>query len=163
IVRVRDPYSTPPNEKGGSVTSEPRPRARRHLVRGALAALLALPVLLVGAPNAGAASSNALTVNAGEYVYKLSGKPKAGWVTVTFDNKGVEYHVMSVAALKKGVTAKQLVEAASSQGNDAFAKIAKGDGQVDGMPDIVAPGYKTSTIANLPAGHYGMICYVPAP
>jgi hypothetical protein len=145
------------------VISEPRTRARRIRARAALATLAVVPVLLLAAPHAGAASSNTMTVNAGEYTYKLSGSPKAGWVTFAFDNKGVEYHVMSVAALKKGVNAKQLVEAASSQDNDAFAKIARGDGQVSGTPEIVAPGYKSTTITNLPAGHYGMLCYVPAP
>jgi hypothetical protein len=145
------------------VTDEPRGRARRRRVRAALATLAVFPVLLLAAPHAGAASSNPLTVKAGEYTYKLSGSPKAGWVTITFDNVGVEYHVMSMAALKKGVTAKQLVAAASSQDNDAFAKIAKGDGQVGGVPDVLAPGFKSTTITNLPAGHYGMLCYIAAP
>ena len=139
------------------------PRVGSMRARAAMAALAVLPVLVVAAPHAGAASSNTMTVQAGEYTYKLSGKPKAGWVTINFDNKGVEYHVMAVAALKKGVTAKQLVAAASSQQGDAFAKIARGDGQVGGVPDILAPGLKSTTITNLPAGHYGMLCYVPAP
>jgi len=143
--------------------SESRTRARRNRARRAVAALAALPVILLAAPHAGAASSNTMTVKAGEYVYQLSGSPKAGWVTINFNNAGVEYHVMALAALKKGVTAKQLVAAASSQDNAAFAKIAKGDGMVGSTPDVLAPGYKSTTITNLAAGHYGMLCYVPAP
>lgn len=140
-----------------------RPRARRNRARAALAALAAVPVLLLAAPHAGAAGSNSTTVTAGEYTYKLSGSPKAGWVTINFDNKGVEYHMMAMVALKKGVTAKKLVAAASSQDNAAFAKIAKGDGQVSSTPDVLAPGNKSTVVTNLAAGHYGMLCYVVAP
>jgi hypothetical protein len=127
-----------------------------------LAVLVVLPAFFLAASRAGAATSNAMTVKAGEYVYQLSGKPKAGWVTINFDNAGVEYHEMMVVALKKGVTAKQLVTAASSGTAAPFAGIAKGTGQVGGTPDILAPGNKSTTITNLPAGHYGMLCYVAA-
>jgi len=144
------------------VTNGSSRRAHRHRARVALAVLAALPVLLLAAPRAGAANSNAMTVKAGEYVYQLSGKPKAGWVTFNFDNSGVEYHEMVVVALKKGVTAKQLVAAKSSQDQAAFANIAKGNGEVGGTPDILAPGRKSTTITNLPAGHYGMLCFVAA-
>jgi hypothetical protein len=144
------------------VTSEPRPRARR-IRRAALAALAAVPVLLLSTAHATAASSNTMTVQAGEYVYKLSGSPKAGWVTINFDNKGVEHHMMAVVAIKKGVTAKQLVAAAASQTDAAFAKVAKGDGQVGSIPDVLSPGYATTVVTKLAAGHYGVLCFVPAP
>jgi hypothetical protein len=115
---------------------------------------------------AGAAGSNSLTVTAGEYVYKLSGSPKAGWTQVNFDNAGVENHMMAVYALKPGVTAKQLKAAALSQDQIALGKITapKADPNgVSGLPDRLGPGQKTTTITALPAGHYGMLCFVPAP
>src|SRR5438093_2248901 len=101
------------HSRGGRkpLTTEPR-RALGTGIRAALAALLAVPALLVAVPPAAAASSNTLTVKAGEYTYKLSGSPKAGWTQVTFDNVGVEYHMMAVFPLKKGVTKKQLQAAA---------------------------------------------------
>ena len=80
-------------------------------MRVAFAALLALPALFAAAPPAAAASSNTLTVKAGEYTYKLSGSPKAGWVTINFVNAGVEYHVMAVAMLKKGVEPRDVLRA----------------------------------------------------
>jgi hypothetical protein len=145
------------------VIPEERSRAGRRRVRPrALAALAALPVLVLVAPQAGAASSNTMRVKAGEYTYKLSGSPKAGWVTIDFDNVGIEHHMMAVVALKKGVTAKQLGAAAASQTDAAFAEVAKGDGQVGSTPDLLSPGYATTTVTKLAAGHYGVLCFVPA-
>jgi hypothetical protein len=156
---VRRTVATGP--KGGILTIT---RRRRRSFVAAAATLLVVPALLaVSAPAAGAGSSNSLTVKAGEYTYKLSGKPQAGWVTVNFDNTGIEDHMMAVVKLKKGVTAKQLKAAALSEDESAFAKIAQGDGQVYGTPELLSPGQETTTITKLAGGHYGVLCFVPAP
>jgi len=130
-------------------------------------ALLIVPTTIgTAASSAGAAGSNTLTVKAGEYVYKLSGSPKAGWIQVNFDNAGVENHMMAVFELKPGVTAKQLKTAALSQDQSALGKIAAPNADpngVSGLPDLIGPGQKTTTLTELPAGHYGMLCFVPAP
>ena len=85
---------------------------------------------------------------------------------INFDNAGVENHMMAVFPLKPGVTAKQLKTAALSQDQSAFEKIAAPSADpngVSGLPDLLGPGQKTTTITELPAGHYGMLCFVPAP
>ena len=129
-----------------------------------VATIAASAGLLVGvAPGAGAASSNTLTITAGEYAYSLKGSPQPGWVNIQFKNGGVENHMMAVVALKKGVTAAQLKKAAITQDDAAFAKIAQGDGDVPGTPDLLGPGQETATITELKAGHYGIMCFVPAP
>jgi hypothetical protein len=115
------------------------------------------------APVAEAAGSNTLTITAGEYAYKLSGKPQPGWITMQFKNAGVEYHMVAVVALKKGVTAAQLKKAALSDDDAAFGKIAQGDGSVAGTPGLLGPNQQTTTITQLKAGHYGLMCFVPAP
>jgi hypothetical protein len=117
----------------------------------------------VGAAPAGAAGSNSLNVKASEYTYKLSGSPKAGWTQINFDNVGVEYHVFSLIKLKKGVTTKQLKSAATSQDNAAFEAIADGDGNAGPQTGLLGPGEKTSVMTKLAAGHYGALCFVPAP
>jgi len=132
-----------------------------------VATVIGSTALLVGiAPGAGAASSNTLTVTAGEYAYSLKGSPQTGWVTVQFKNGGVENHMMAVVKLKKGVTAAQLKKVAVAQDDAAFAKIADtsggGDGSVSGMPNVLSPGNSTATITQLKAGHYGIMCFVPA-
>jgi hypothetical protein len=139
-------------------------RARRFGVASIVAGLVAAASLfVVGAPTAQAASTNTLTVTAGEYAYRLSGKPQPGWVTIQFKNGGVEYHMMAVVLLKKGVTAAQLKKAAIAQDDASFAKIAQGDGQVSGVPELLGPNQTTTTITQLKAGHYGLMCFVPAP
>ncbi len=117
----------------------------------------------VSAAPAGAAGSNSLNVKAGEYTYKLSGSPKAGWTQINFENAGVEYHVFSLIKLKKGVTTKQLKSAATSQDNAAFEAIADGDGTAGPQTGLLGPGEKTSVITKLAAGHYGALCFVPTP
>jgi hypothetical protein len=101
-------------------------------------------------------------VKAGEYTYKLSGSPKAGWTQINFQNDGNEYHMMAVFSLKKGVTVAQIKTAAASQDQSAFDPIA-GKGQVFGAPDLLSPHEKTTVITKLAAGHYGILCFVPAP
>jgi hypothetical protein len=138
----------------------------KHRV-ASLAATLAMCLTAVGvsaavAPSAGAASSNTLTVTAGEYTYKLSGTPKAGWTQINFQNDGVEYHMMAVSSLKKGVTLAQIKKAVASQDQSAFAPLA-GKGQVSGAPTLLGPGAKTSVITKLPAGHYVLLCFIAAP
>jgi hypothetical protein len=139
-------------------------RSRVARLWAALAALVVVPATLaVSTSGAGAAGSNSLTVKAGEYTYQLKGSPKAGWTEITFDNAGVEDHMMAVVELKKGVTAAQLKKAIMSDDDAAFGKIAASDEPVSGIPGLVGPGQKTTTYTELPAGHYGIMCFVPAP
>lgn len=140
------------------------PRARRLGIASIVVAIAAATTFLVGVvPSADAASSNTLTITAGEYAYKLSGKPQSGWVTMQFKNAGVEYHMVAVVALKKGVTAAQLKKAALSQDDAAFGKVAQGDGSVYGTPSVLGPNQQTTTITQMKAGHYGLMCFIPAP
>jgi hypothetical protein len=128
-------------------------------------ALGAATAALVGASAApaGAAGSNSLNVKAGEYTYRLSGSPKAGWVQINFDNAGVEYHVFSLVKLKSGVTTKQFKNAALSDDDAAFEAIVEGDGTVGPQTGLLSPGENTSVITKLAAGRYGAICQIPTP
>lgn len=141
-------------------------RARAVRLWAGMVALVVSATVGLAASSAGAAGSNTLSVKAGEYVYQLKGSPKSGWTQIDFDNAGVEDHMMAVVQLKPGVTVKQLKAAALSQDQNAFEKIAAPNADpngVSGVPDLLGPGQKTSTISQLPAGHYGILCFVPAP
>jgi hypothetical protein len=112
-----------------------------------------------------AAGSNSLTVKASEYTYQFKGHPKSGWTEIDFQNTGVENHMMDVIQLQPGVTAKQLKAAALSDDDSAFAKIAAPGATQDGVPgvpDLLSPKQRTSTMTQLPAGHYGVLCFLPA-
>jgi hypothetical protein len=47
--------------------------------------------------------------------------------------------------------------------DSAFSKVAADNGQNYPVPDVVAPGHKSTTITKLAGGHYGVLCFVPAP
>jgi hypothetical protein len=116
----------------------------------------------VGSPADAADSSNTMKILAGEYTYKFSGAPQPGWVEIEFDNAGVEYHMVAVVKLKSGVTTKQLKAAALSESDAAFEKIADPkNADVSGMPELLAPGQVSTTISEMKAGHYGVLCFVP--
>jgi len=129
-----------------------------------LTALLVVPATIGAAvSSAGATGSNKLTVTAGEYTYKFSGAPKPGNMEVAFKNAGVEYHMMGLVHLKPNVTVKQLKTALLSNDPAAGKDLTVGEGNVANTPNFLAPDQSTTTIANLPAGHYGVFCFVPAP
>jgi hypothetical protein len=143
-------------------------RARVARTFAAPVALVTTVVVAVGMAmtGAGAAGSNSLRVKAGEYTYQFKGHPKAGWTEIDFENAGVENHMMDVIALKPGVTAKQLEKAALSDDQSAFQKIAAPgatENGVSGVPDLLSPKQHTATMTKLPAGHYGVLCFLPAP
>jgi len=132
----------------------------------ALAALVVVPATLaVSTSSAGAAGSNTLTVKAGEYTYQLKGSPKAGWTEITFENSGVEDHMLAMFKLKKGTTNAQLKKAVLSNDQSALEKIAApgGDPTVFGTPAPLSPKASTTTTTKLAAGTYGMVCFFPAP
>jgi hypothetical protein len=140
-----------------------QPHRFRARFAALLATLLVVPALLLAAaPPAGAASSNTLTVKAGEYTYQVSGSPKSGWTQINFQNDGTEYHMLVIASLKPGVTLKQVKAAVTSEDQSAFDPLA-GKGQVVSTPTLLGPGEQTTVIAKLPAGHYALMCFIPAP
>ena len=141
-------------------------RSRVARLWAALAALVVIPATLaVSTSAASAAGSNTLTVKAGEYTYVLKGSPKAGLTQINFDNAGVEDHMMVGFHLKKGTTPAAFKKALLAQDDASFKKIAApgGDPTVNGLPGVIGPGQKTTTLTDLAAGTYGIACFVPAP
>jgi hypothetical protein len=141
-------------------------RSRAARLWATLAALVVVSgTFAVSTGAAVAGGSNALTVNAGEYTYKLKGSPKAGWTQITFENLGVEDHMMAVFKLKKGTTQAQLKKAIKSSDESALEKLfaSGGDPTVSGTPGVVGPGQTTTTMTQMPAGTYGILCFIPDP
>ncbi len=85
----------------------------------------------------------------------MKGSPKAGWTQINFDNAGVENHMMVVFKLKKGTTPAQFKKALLSQDQSAFKKIAPRAATrvCSGMPALIGPGQKTTTLTNLSRRH----------
>jgi hypothetical protein len=145
-------------------THTQRSRAARFWAALVALAVLVPATLAVATTSAGAAGSNTLTIKAGEYTYILKGKPKAGWTEITFDNAGVEDHMVAMFKLKKGTTNAQLKKAVLSEDDSAFEAIVApgGDPTVQGTPNLLTGGKKTTTYTQLPAGTYGIACFIPA-
>jgi hypothetical protein len=141
---------------------------RSRVVRlwAALAAFVVIPATLaVSTAGAGAASSNTLTVKAGEHTYVLKGSPKAGWTEINFQNAGVEDHMLAMFKVKKGTTNAQLKKAVLSDDDAEFEKIATpgGDPFVRGTPALLSSKQATTTLTKLGAGTYGIVCFLSAP
>ena len=119
---------------------------------------------LLAAPAAAKTAGNTLEIQASEYAYTVKGSPHAGWVTIKFDNLGQEYHMLAIFQVKPNVTAKQLKAAALANDNSAFNKLAQGDpNRSFGTPDLIGPDEATQTVSQLPAGRFGVLCFIPAP
>ncbi len=141
-------------------------RSRVARLWAALAAIVVIPATLaVSTSGAGAAGSNTLTVKAGEYTYVLKGSPKAGWTKITFEDAGVEDHMMAMFKLKPGTTAAKLKTALFSSDQNALQKITApgGDPTVYGTPSLLSSKASTTTMTKLAAGTYGIVCFFPAP
>jgi len=152
--------------QGENIVRNHTRRSRTARLWAALAALVVVPATLaVSTGTAVAAGSNTLTVKAGEYTYVLKGSPKAGWTEITFENAGVEDHMLAMFKLKKGTTAAALKKAVTSQSDAAFKAIAApgGDPTVSGGPNLLTSKQKTTTLTQLPAGTYGIACFITAP
>jgi len=77
----------------------------------------------------------------------------------------VEDHMMAMFKLKKGTTPAQLKTAVTSNDQAAFEKIAApgGDPTVSGSPNLLTSKQSTTTFTQLPAGTYGIACFISAP
>jgi len=126
--------------------------------------LMALGVVgTAAAPSATAAASNSVTITGSEYKYKVSGSPKSGWTEFTFKDAGSEFHMLLAIPLKPGVTLKQVKKAAASEDPEsAFAPLS-GNGSTAGIPFLVGPKSSSTTISQLDAGRYALICFFSAP
>lgn len=142
------------------------PSIRRARAFAVLVLVTAACVTTLGMRPGGAASANALNITAGEYVYQLKGAPKPGLVTMNFTNAGTEYHMLAIAAVKAGTTAKQLKAALLSDDQtaaDALIDTSIGDGGfVGGAPTLLGPKQKTTTTTALEPATYAMMCFLPA-
>jgi hypothetical protein len=108
-------------------------------------------------------ASNAVTITGSEYKYKVSGSPKSGWTEVTFKNDGSEFHMLLAVPLKAGVTLQQVKNAAAKGDPQAAFQDLGGTGSTAGIPFVVGPKSTSTTISQLDAGRYALLCFFPAP
>lgn len=110
----------------------------------------------------GASTANAITIDAFEMGFKVSGTLRPGTATITLKNTGAVAHMMATMRVKDGVTLDQ-VKQAMQEGEDALAPLGA-DADADavyGTPALVGAGQSATTTAlNLKAGNYVILCFV---
>ena len=123
-----------------------------------------------GAATTGGGSSGAtgLTVKATEYNFDVSGTAAGGFNSVTFENDGKEPHILVAIKLQPGKTVADALPLLEQEGEpDPAAAAAVFDGDPNtafyGTPGLLAPGGSETTIADLPAGSYAFVCFLPSP
>jgi plastocyanin len=109
----------------------------------------------------GAPITNAITISTPGMLYDVQGQLRPGVAAITLANTSDQTHMMAMARLKAGVTAAQLT-AALGQSEEEAGKLIDGDPEASyGSPAPVGPRESvTVTIESLPAGTYGIICFL---
>lgn len=112
-------------------------------------------------PVEAAVEANAVTVGAEEFAFNVDAADFApGTNEITFTNSGTQVHHLQLVALESGTTVEDLLTGLEAfeagEGFPAFAAFAGGVGQI-------APGGSASTVAELNAGTYALLCFVPDP
>jgi hypothetical protein len=104
----------------------------------------------------------AVSVDAIDYGYSVSGTATAGVTKITFTNKGQDFHMMGVARLKDGKTVQDFLAALKTDDEaDDAAVQADPDETVDGLPSVLTPGASSTTYATLQTGTYALVCFFP--
>lgn len=120
-----------------------------------------------GSGSAGSVSpaSNQLRVEADDTAtamsYRVQGQPHPGRVTITFVNEGEVAHEMALSLTKPGVTLDQLTAALAKGEDEAKKLLIDPDAEIAG-PGILGPGLTETTTVDLAAGHYVVVCFLPA-
>ncbi len=114
-----------------------------------------------------APTGNEMTITAfttpREMGYRVSGKLRPGYATITFKDEGPELHMIAVARVKPEVTADQIKFALSKDQADLTRLFVDDPSKTSyGTPTLLSPGQSTTvTSVDLKAGRYAILCFVP--
>jgi uncharacterized cupredoxin-like copper-binding protein len=127
-----------------------------------VAVVLALTVTGCGDDGGGDTSGNTLTIREDDHSFAVEGEVTAGIVTLDIRNVGHAIHEVAMAKLKPGKTLDDVKAALEQQDESAFGEIAEGDSPIDDLGSAQFPGTNFAiTGANVEAGEYALICFVP--
>jgi len=123
-----------------------------HFAKG-MAAL----VEVAGDENTAALPEPTLEVNAIDYGFEAPDSVAAGDVAIKLNNTGTEPHEANLIQLAEGATVEDLVAFFTAEtppeGPPPFAPVGGAQG--------IFPGASTLATANLQAGNYALICFIP--
>lgn len=108
-------------------------------------------------------TENAITIKGIDYGFAIDGTPQQGLTKITFENTGTDFHMAAIARLNDGKTAADALTALQSEPEADDAEVLQSpDSYVDGNPSLLTPAARTTTYAELAAGKYAVICFLPA-
>lgn len=112
-------------------------------------------------PNGAAAPSsvNLLTIKTRDFVfYDMPDTIPAGATEIRLENGGPEFHHVQLVRLEEGKTLGDLMQAMKDAPHNGWPAWA-----VDvGGPNTPVPNATTSTLVNLEAGNYALLCVIPS-
>lgn len=110
-----------------------------------------------------AGEENAVAISGIDYGFSVTGTPKQGLTRITFENTGQDFHMAAIARLNDGKSAADALTALQSEDESDDAEVLQSpDTYLDGNPSLLTPGARTTTYAQLAAGKYAIICFLPA-
>lgn len=105
-------------------------------------------------------AANTVGVEMRDYAFDVSGRARAGDVTLAVKNSGRELHMAAFSRMKPGRTLADVRAAAESEDEAAFAEVFEEDPGAPGT--FLSPGRSEElTIASLEAGTYAILCFLP--
>ncbi len=99
-----------------------------------------------------------IKVEAVDYSFKAPESATAGWTRVTLTNSGTEPHHVQFLRLNDGVTLQQFEDALNKAEGPALAMTT-----LVGGVGAVHPGGTASSVIDLPAGEYAIVCFITSP
>lgn len=108
------------------------------------------------ATQAAAAAPALVTITARDFAFDAPETLPAGLATIRLVNQGPDMHHVQLVRLEDGKTVQDLIDAASSHGEDlpAWAHFVGG-------PNLPAPGGHSEATVNLEPGSYAIVCLIP--
>src|SRR5262245_45933876 len=132
---------------------------RVTIVAGLLASVASLTAMIASRVNEPIATDlQQIEVHTKDYAFDMPASFKAGLTQVTLVNDGKEPHHLWIFKLEQGKTLADVFEALKA-GPAGFPKWAVNVGG----PNSPVPGGRSIAIMDLEAGHYAVICVIPAP
>jgi len=104
-----------------------------------------------------------VAVDQPQMAYQITGSPHPGLVSMTFDNQGSYTHEMALVKFKAGATLQQVTAALKTADPQqaAAAYLDDPEREITG-PQVIGAHLSETVTANLDAGHYLVICFLPA-
>lgn len=121
-----------------------------------LAGCQAAPPTAASPAISSASGAQTITLKGADFSFEGPAEVQSGWVTVNFQNVGLQAHHAQFARLNDGVTPQQLQDALKQSEGAAMALVT-----LVGGPSVIDPNGNANVTMNLAPGQYMVLCFLP--